>query len=640
MSTYDLLRRNSGVKDAVPDDLMQKCANMVEKYKINVITFEHYLSAYLFNQEFTILSLDHIGKFEQYIHAETKNKQAAKRPYEASPGAEYGGNTPASAASPVFGDSPGGSASQVMFDLSASDSTGGEAYKKRKGKGEPVLNNPLNANLGGRGDFEASDAMPLGMRCRITCDEEEFDNCKGRYRYMFTPLRERAMALDKQLTRLQDYMCEKAQLSPDDLQPVGIPSPEMVWVCGRICTDAAEGKINRDSVLLEGSNKDSNGRRVKLDLSKVGAYSLFPGQIVLVEGTDSSGKTMVVKRIVEGFHLETPKTPPDRLLEYHHSKVFQKGQALKVITAAGPFTTSDSLNYAPLEDLLSRVVREKPDLLILVGPFVDCTQPLLSSGEVILGEYDEDDNLVGSHGASYEMIFVMKIIRDGLTRLFNTEEEHGVIPTNIIMVPSLQDAHHECVFPQPPFGDRDEVRTSFFAESLGVLDVPFSKDSDIRKRVHLMPNPCMFRVNEVLFGVTSNDVLFALSSDEVSLNTNTNRIDRLAAHLLQQQSFCPQFPVAQNSPGQLDLRHSRHWQMKVSPDVLIIPSRLTQMARDVLGTVVVNPGLLTKGVNGGTFAELNIHPMSEKSLRDKVLENVEDVKSDISARTSANILRI
>jgi DNA polymerase alpha subunit B len=326
-------------------------------------------------------------------------------------------------------------------------------------------------------------------------------------------------------------------------------------------------------------------------------------------------------------------------LEYHHSKVFQKGNALKVITAAGPFTTSDSLNFAPLMDLIRRVVREKPDLLILVGPFVDCTQPLLSSGEVRLGMYDDEDNLIGSHGASYEMTFVTKIIRDGLSVLFNSEDEHGTIPTNIIMVPSLQDAHHESVFPQPPFGDRDEVKTSFFSESLGVLEVPFSKDGDPRKRVHLMPNPCMFRVNEVLFGVTSQDMLFALSSDEVSLNT-PNRLDRLAAHLLQQQSFCPQFPVAGNTPGYVDLRHSRHWQMKVSPDVLILPSKLTPMARDVLGTVVINPGLLTKGVNGGTFAELNIHPLSEKMLRDKVLEKSGDITHSVHERTYANIIKI
>ena len=35
--------------------------------------------------------------------------------------------------------------------------------------------------------------------------------------------------------------------------------------------------------------------------------------------------------------------------------------------AAGPFTTSDSLLYEPLADLMQKVQNDKPDLLILVS---------------------------------------------------------------------------------------------------------------------------------------------------------------------------------------------------------------------------------------------------------------------------------
>lgn len=35
--------------------------------------------------------------------------------------------------------------------------------------------------------------------------------------------------------------------------------------------------------------------------------------------------------------------------------------------AAGPFTTSDSLLYEPLADLMTKVQNDKPDLLILVS---------------------------------------------------------------------------------------------------------------------------------------------------------------------------------------------------------------------------------------------------------------------------------
>lgn len=59
------------------------------------------------------------------------------------------------------------------------------------------------------------------------------------------------------------------------------------------------------------------------------------------------------------------------------------------------------------------------------------------------------------------------------------------------------------------------------------------------------------RVNEVLVGVCSNDVLFTMSSDEVSQAIEGNRLARLAGHLLQQQSFSPQFPVPQSLLSQV-----------------------------------------------------------------------------------------
>ena len=43
---------------------------------------------------------------------------------------------------------------------------------------------------------------------------------------------------------------------------------------------------------------------------------------------------------------------------------------MTILVAAGPFTTSNNLDYAPLNDLLSVARKLKPDVLILVSSFV------------------------------------------------------------------------------------------------------------------------------------------------------------------------------------------------------------------------------------------------------------------------------
>lgn len=71
----------------------------------------------------------------------------------------------------------------------------------------------------------------------------------------------------------------------------------------------------------------------------------------------------------------------------------------------------------------------------------------------------------------------------------------------------------------------------------------------------------------------------------------------------------------------MDQRQSSHWRMKCNPDVLITPSKLTSMARDVQGTLVVNPGQVAKGTSGGTVANIAIHPLKETMLRDAHLND-------------------
>ena len=50
--------------------------------------------------------------------------------------------------------------------------------------------------------------------------------------------------------------------------------------------------------------------------------------------------------------------------------VFFFAEPFLMLVAAGPFTTSDSLLYEPLADLIRTVQNDKPDLLILVKQII------------------------------------------------------------------------------------------------------------------------------------------------------------------------------------------------------------------------------------------------------------------------------
>lgn len=423
----------------------------------------------------------------------------------------------------------------------------GVPYEQRTGSGQVVVSH--NSSTVSRGPVPLSDRKPFGHRCDITTDDEDFSNLSQRYRFMYTTMEERAFALDRQLLQLQKQICSVIGISEDQLEPVGIPSQEVVWVCGRICCDAADGKINKSSIILEGSRKESGGLRVSLEIKDEAlSFSLFPGQIVCVQGINSNGRKMIAHRIVDGCLPKPRSLNSSKVHEYQWSTLYQGGKALQLFVASGPFTTSDNLDYQPIMDLLGIALQSRPDVVVLVGPFVDSTQPLVSNGNTFLSGDDNDAEV--QHPATFEMIFVERIVRDCINAFYNNDgSTFDAVNTQIVLVPSLQDAHHEYVFPQPPFGDRDPVKATFFEEELGASNIPFSTGRN--RRVHLMPNPCMFRVNDILLGVCSNDVLFSLSSDEVSQNLPGNRMLHLAGHLLRQQSFCPQFPLPTNFHGQV-----------------------------------------------------------------------------------------
>lgn len=78
----------------------------------------------------------------------------------------------------------------------------------------------------------------------------------------------------------------------------------------------------------------------------------------------------------------------------------------------------------------------------------------------------------------------------------------------------------------------------------------------------------------------------------------------------------------------------------MSPDVLIIPSRLAPMTSDVLGTLVINPGPVAKGNKGGTYANISINAMDETTLRLAESEGKAQIPHGVVARTNVTITKI
>jgi DNA polymerase alpha subunit B len=197
--------------------------------------------------------------------------------------------------------------------------------------------------------------------------------------------------------------------------------------------------MNHTSVVIEGSSSSCGGARVNVDLrtlqSKKISYSLFPGQVVAIEGMNPTGRSIIAHRVCEGAAHASNRSAIKELRHYHYEK--QNGSAAKVLTACGPFTTSDNLEYQPFVDLMHVVLEQLPDVVILTGPFVDMRHKDIKTGNVQLELEDNVHQIV-----PHEALFANRI--SGLIEeLYAMDEE---IPTQFVLIPSLEDATAEMMY--------------------------------------------------------------------------------------------------------------------------------------------------------------------------------------------------
>lgn len=168
-----------------------------------------------------------------------------------------------------------------------------------------------------------------------------YDQKKGfpkDYRFMFERLREKAGFIDETICRLGDILAQKHSL--EDVSGFGPPMNDPFLTLGRICCDS-EGRLNANSLLLQGTQDLSRGHSLPLDVSQIKEYSTFPGQVVYSTLTNPSGSRLIAQSLVND--ASPPLAPFETKL--------RDDDTLHVVVACGPFTTTDDLSYQPLKVL-------------------------------------------------------------------------------------------------------------------------------------------------------------------------------------------------------------------------------------------------------------------------------------------------
>ncbi|EES15907.1 hypothetical protein BDA96_08G093400 [Sorghum bicolor] len=117
------------------------------------------------------------------------------------------------------------------------------------------------------------------------------------------------------------------------------------------------------------------------DLKDLDHFSLFPGQVVGIEGHNPSGHCFVASKLIYSIPVSVDAQLPSANKQAIDNESNQNSDAgtlsreLSSVITAGPYTRTDNLLFEPLQELLSYACRKQPQLLILTGPFIDSDHP-------------------------------------------------------------------------------------------------------------------------------------------------------------------------------------------------------------------------------------------------------------------------
>eukprot|EP01094_Clydonella_sp_ATCC50884_P009111 TRINITY_DN18641_c0_g1_i1.p1 TRINITY_DN18641_c0_g1~~TRINITY_DN18641_c0_g1_i1.p1 ORF type:complete len:450 (-),score=125.14 TRINITY_DN18641_c0_g1_i1:112-1461(-) len=399
---------------------------------------------------------------------------------------------------------------------------------------------------------------PVSLALMSPTEDEASGSLLPHYRFMNDSLAATFASRTSHFEALSGIILQEHNF--DSAFPVDNYIQEEVAVVGKVALDERDGARE---LMLHSVHADAPTHAL-LNLSALASYSVFPGQVLALKGTNPQGREFRATALYEPSMLPTPPATKRVVRSGAHESV--------VLAAAGPFTASSDLDYLPLQKVLKHAANVKPDLLLLIGPLVDSNHSFIRSGEI---------------DVTYQELYEEQCER--------VEEFLSAHPTvSVALVPSLRDIHHRYhVFPQPSF---EYPRTA------------------IPNRLFLMSNPCDWWMDgHTKFGVLAEDVLRHLSAAEIGKRDGSetdDRMTRLLKLMLKQRAFYPLEPAA---PGvNIDTTHiERNRFSDELPDVLFLCSELKPFVKEVEGVLVVNVGRASKG-KYGTLAHISMRMPQEE----------------------------
>ncbi|KAK3499126.1 DNA polymerase alpha subunit B N-terminal-domain-containing protein [Neurospora hispaniola] len=472
------------------------------------------------------------------------------------------------------------------------------SFKDRQNAGEVI--EILNENL----PAPEPPIAPFGeSRIKLTAAS---DLKKLGYKPLAMKLSEASEILDDRIDDFTSLILEHYKLDESVFGSAAMQSTTEIVAVGRVASDTSEGKLNAASLVLETSRKLGGGFRVPLNVSKLKGYQFFPGQIVALRGTNTTGREFTVNEVIRmplmgnaASTLETMTAHRERLRGGPDAMDTddENPMPLNVIFASGPYTADDNLDFEPLHTLINEAADTYADAVILTGPFIDAEHPLIASGDFDLPEeavYDPD-------AATMSTVFKY-LISPALNRLVSANPH-----VTILLVPSVRDVIDRHVsWPQDAFPP---------------------KELGLHKSIKILGNPMTLSLNETLVGISSQDALWELKHEELIGGTveDTNGLSRVARYLIEQRHYFPLFPPTdrtklpktgrqvidgQAAPGaMLDISYLKLGEMvNVRPDVLIVPSALPPFAKVIESVLVINPGYLSQRKRAGTYARMTLYP--------------------------------